>query len=189
MFPIRSHDELFLPHTVGFLQGRGSVLSFWKAVSDLRDQKGVVNVGFPQKLSWSSHLSPLDYLCSPEENIYKIDFIRFKIRDMDTGTVLFEIKKPPASGELPGGPWAERWVRAVRWAAQGLLRLQRGQSTAGTWTPSFPGVICQGPLLFFPLCSGIGLFGIVLSLLSLPACPLQAFLGTAGLCVSFGKLS
>ena len=46
-----------------------------------------------------SCLSSLDYLCSPEENIYKIDFIRFKIRDMDSGTVLFEIKKPPASGE------------------------------------------------------------------------------------------
>lgn len=45
-----------------------------------------------------SYLSPLDYLCSPEENIYKIDFVRFKIRDMDSGTVLFEIKKPPVSG-------------------------------------------------------------------------------------------
>ncbi|XP_075417453.1 protein unc-119 homolog A isoform X2 [Tenrec ecaudatus] len=41
-----------------------------------------------------------DYLCSPEENIYKIDFVRFKIRDMDSGTVLFEIKKPPASERL-----------------------------------------------------------------------------------------
>lgn len=49
-----------------------------------------------------SCLSSLDYLCSPEENIYKIDFIRFKIRDMDSGTVLFEIKKPPASGEGAG---------------------------------------------------------------------------------------
>lgn len=66
--------------------------------------------------SWLSHLSPLDYLCSPEENIYKIDFIRFKIRDMDTGTVLFEIKKPPASERLPTNlrdldPNAGRFVR------------------------------------------------------------------------------
>ncbi|XP_073653214.1 GPI transamidase component PIG-S isoform X2 [Tursiops truncatus] len=45
-----------------------------------------------------------DYLCSPEENIYKIDFVRFKIRDMDSGTVLFEIKKPPASERLPINP-------------------------------------------------------------------------------------
>ncbi|XP_066952709.1 protein unc-119 homolog B [Macrobrachium rosenbergii] len=36
-----------------------------------------------------------NYLCSPEANIYDIDFTRFKIRDMDTGTVLFEIAKPP----------------------------------------------------------------------------------------------
>lgn len=35
------------------------------------------------------------YLCSPEANIYDIDFTRFKIRDLETGTVLFEIAKPP----------------------------------------------------------------------------------------------
>lgn len=34
------------------------------------------------------------YLCSPEANIFGIDFIRFKIRDLETGTVLFEIAKP-----------------------------------------------------------------------------------------------
>lgn len=36
----------------------------------------------------------LDYLCSPDANIYDIDFVRFKIRDLETGTVLFEIAKP-----------------------------------------------------------------------------------------------
>lgn len=41
-----------------------------------------------------------DYLCSPEENVHMIDFTRFKIRDMETGTVLFEITKPPTPGEL-----------------------------------------------------------------------------------------
>lgn len=35
------------------------------------------------------------YLCSPEANIYDIEFTRFKIRDMETGLVLFEIVKPP----------------------------------------------------------------------------------------------
>ncbi|XP_017270010.1 protein unc-119 homolog B [Kryptolebias marmoratus] len=39
-----------------------------------------------------------DYLCRPEDNIYNIDFTRFKIRDLETGTVLFEIAKPPNSG-------------------------------------------------------------------------------------------
>ena len=35
-----------------------------------------------------------DYLCKPEANVYEIDFTRFKIRDMETNTVLFEIAKP-----------------------------------------------------------------------------------------------
>lgn len=39
------------------------------------------------------------YLCKPEANIYGIDFTRFKIRDMESGSVLFEIAKPP--GQLP----------------------------------------------------------------------------------------
>ncbi|XP_025055076.1 protein unc-119 homolog B [Alligator sinensis] len=40
---------------------------------------------------------PEDYLCKPEDNIYNIDFTRFKIRDLETGTVLFEIAKPSAT--------------------------------------------------------------------------------------------
>ncbi|XP_071789714.1 protein unc-119 homolog B-like [Asterias amurensis] len=40
-----------------------------------------------------------NYLCDPDANIYNIDFTRFKIRDMDTATVLFEIAKPPSSDE------------------------------------------------------------------------------------------
>nr|CAG4648874.1 EOG090X0D9B [Polyphemus pediculus] len=34
------------------------------------------------------------YLCAPDANIYDIDFTRFCIRDLETGTVLFEIAKP-----------------------------------------------------------------------------------------------
>lgn len=34
------------------------------------------------------------YLCSSDANIYDIDFTRFCIRDLDSGTVLFEIAKP-----------------------------------------------------------------------------------------------
>lgn len=37
------------------------------------------------------------YLCDPEANVFSIDFTRFKIRDIETGTVLFEIAKPPPS--------------------------------------------------------------------------------------------
>ncbi|XP_029375161.1 protein unc-119 homolog B isoform X1 [Echeneis naucrates] len=56
-----------------------------------------------------------NYLCSPDENIYNIDFTRFKIRDMETGTVLFEITKPPSTdkaGEKRDiDPNAGRFVR------------------------------------------------------------------------------
>ncbi|XP_063965720.1 protein unc-119 homolog B-like [Lytechinus pictus] len=38
-----------------------------------------------------------NYLCDPDANIFSIDFTRFKIRDMETGTILFEIAKPPPS--------------------------------------------------------------------------------------------
>ena len=41
-----------------------------------------------------------DYLCPPQANIYGIDFTRFKIRDVDSGTTLFEIAKPPPGDEV-----------------------------------------------------------------------------------------
>lgn len=34
------------------------------------------------------------YLCAPDANVYDIDFTRFKIRDLESGAVLFEIAKP-----------------------------------------------------------------------------------------------
>ncbi|XP_066144766.1 protein unc-119 homolog B isoform X2 [Euwallacea fornicatus] len=37
------------------------------------------------------------YLCEPDANVYEIDFTRFKIRDLDSGAVLFEIAKPVGS--------------------------------------------------------------------------------------------
>lgn len=49
-----------------------------------------------------------DYLCSPEDNVHMIDFTRFKIRDMETGTVLFEITKPPTPGRNPRTGRVER---------------------------------------------------------------------------------
>ncbi|KAB1267544.1 Protein unc-119-like protein A [Camelus dromedarius] len=75
-----------------------------------------------------------DYLCSPEENIHKTDFVRFKIRDMDSGTALFEIKKPPASERLPINLWdldpsAGRFVRCQFMPA--FLRLRQVGATVG----------------------------------------------------------
>ncbi|XP_037069048.1 protein unc-119 homolog [Pollicipes pollicipes] len=59
-----------------------------------------------------------NYLCSPEANVYNIDFTRFKIRDLESGAVLFEIVKPAGEEgpeETPEsrdpGPNAGRLVR------------------------------------------------------------------------------
>nr|CAG4645104.1 EOG090X0D9B [Leptodora kindtii] len=38
------------------------------------------------------------YLCTLDANVYDIDFTRFSVRDMESGTVLFEIAKPLPPG-------------------------------------------------------------------------------------------
>ncbi|VEN45503.1 unnamed protein product [Callosobruchus maculatus] len=43
------------------------------------------------------------YLCEPDANIYEIDFTRFKIRDLESGAVLFEISKPVPDNLEDGG--------------------------------------------------------------------------------------
>ncbi|XP_048413565.1 protein unc-119 homolog A isoform X1 [Stegostoma tigrinum] len=43
-----------------------------------------------------------NYLCAPEDNVYNIDFTRFKIRDMESGAILFEITKPPSTDRDQG---------------------------------------------------------------------------------------
>ncbi|PIO65570.1 GMP-PDE, delta subunit [Teladorsagia circumcincta] len=54
-----------------------------------------------------------DYLCKPSANIYDIEFTRFKIRDLDTDQVLFEIEKPSddASEREDQPTEAARYVR------------------------------------------------------------------------------
>lgn len=39
---------------------------------------------------------------SSDANIYDIDFTRFKIRDLESGAVLFEIMKPPSEQFIDG---------------------------------------------------------------------------------------
>eukprot|EP00096_Caligus_rogercresseyi_P007053 TRINITY_DN2436_c0_g1_i1.p1 TRINITY_DN2436_c0_g1~~TRINITY_DN2436_c0_g1_i1.p1 ORF type:complete len:210 (+),score=78.65 TRINITY_DN2436_c0_g1_i1:111-740(+) len=36
-----------------------------------------------------------EYLCPPEDNVYDVEFTRFKIRDLDSNVTLFEIFKLP----------------------------------------------------------------------------------------------
>lgn len=42
-----------------------------------------------------------DYLCSIDANVYNIDFTRFKLRDVETETVLFEVAKQDSSQDEP----------------------------------------------------------------------------------------
>lgn len=81
-----------------------------------------------EELLRKEHISPDDllrlnkitenYLVAPEANVYGIDFTRFKLRDMDSQTVLFEVAKPPPSDNGDGefeheemDPNAGRFVR------------------------------------------------------------------------------
>jgi len=58
-----------------------------------------------------------NYLCRPDANVYNIDFTRFKLRDVDSNTVLFEVAKPDTSGDKDeadsddADPNAGRFVR------------------------------------------------------------------------------
>ncbi|XP_056130193.1 LOW QUALITY PROTEIN: protein unc-119 homolog B-like [Lampris incognitus] len=78
---------------------------------DLRAQSGQIA---PEQVL-GLRVATRGYLCKPEDNIYNIDFIRFKIRDLETGTVLFEIAKPPHKEEdeesRDGAASAGRFVR------------------------------------------------------------------------------
>lgn len=55
----------------------------------------------------------VDYLCPREANVYGIDFTKFKIRDMSTDTVLFEVEKDdnPDAQPDPNDPSAGRYIR------------------------------------------------------------------------------
>ena len=46
-------------------------------------------------MDFNLFFDPAEYLCTLEANTFNIEFTRFKVRDMDTGNVLFEISKPP----------------------------------------------------------------------------------------------
>ncbi|CAI4230429.1 unnamed protein product [Auanema sp. JU1783] len=50
-----------------------------------------------------------DFLCPLSANVYDIEFTFFKIRDLDTEQVLFEIRKPPE--EIGEKPSTDRFVR------------------------------------------------------------------------------
>lgn len=79
-----------------------------------------------------------DYLCSANANVFEIDFTRFKIRDLESGAVLFEIAKPP-SEQFPDGLSVEDTMLA---AAEDLTLDDTADPNAGRYvryqfTPAF----------------------------------------------------
>ena len=78
------------------------------------------------------------YLCPPSKNTYKIDFTRFKLRDLDSDSVLFEMVKPPnpkATDENEFPPFDPEdfdvsWGRSVRYHfTANFLRLKNVGAT------------------------------------------------------------
>ena len=66
-------------------------------LSRVREQEingGSDSIISPEDVLSLNHITDT-YLCSPEANIYDIDFTKFRIRDMETKTGLVEIAKPP----------------------------------------------------------------------------------------------
>lgn len=79
---------------------------------DEEEDKNIVQQNAMQSNTLQSHITPKDilqlckitedYLCAPDANVYEIDFTRFKIRDLESGTILFEIEKPPSEQFVEG---------------------------------------------------------------------------------------
>lgn len=53
----------------------------------------------------------LEYLCPMEANTYNIEFTRFKLRDLDTQTVLLEVSKPEDDAGEEASADSSRYVR------------------------------------------------------------------------------
>jgi len=69
----------------------------------------------------------VDYLCRPEANIYSIDFTRFKLRDMDSSAVLFEVAKPDGAGVVViYYAWSDRSVLVALLCFFGLDTFKAG---------------------------------------------------------------
>ncbi|XP_026476967.1 protein unc-119 homolog [Ctenocephalides felis] len=86
-----------------------------------------------------------DYLCSPDANIYEIDFTRFKIRDLESGAVLFEIAKPSVDitdhgeADLPDEPLDPNSGRFVRYQfTPQFLKLKTVGATVEFTVGQFP---------------------------------------------------
>ncbi|XP_068159467.1 protein unc-119 homolog [Drosophila tropicalis] len=102
------------------------------------------------------HLTKItdDYLCSANANVFEIDFTRFKIRDLESGAVLFEIAKPP-SEQFPDGLSVEDTMLA---AAEELSLEDTADPNAGRYvryqfTPAFLNLKTVGATVEFTVGS------------------------------------
>lgn len=102
------------------------------------------------------HLTKItdDYLCSANANVFEIDFTRFKIRDLESGAVLFEIAKPP-SEQYPDGLSVEETMLA---AAEELSLEDTADPNAGRYvryqfTPAFLNLKTVGATVEFTVGS------------------------------------
>ncbi|KAH8343374.1 protein unc-119 homolog [Drosophila kikkawai] len=102
------------------------------------------------------HLTKItdDYLCSANANVFEIDFTRFKIRDLESGAVLFEIAKPP-SEQFPDGLSVEETMLA---AAEELTLEDTADPNAGRYvryqfTPAFLNLKTVGATVEFTVGS------------------------------------
>ncbi|XP_034490415.1 protein unc-119 homolog [Drosophila innubila] len=102
------------------------------------------------------HLNKItdDYLCSANANVFEIDFTRFKIRDLESGAVLFEIAKPP-SEQFPDGLSIEDTMLA---AAEELSLDDTADPNAGRYvryqfTPAFLNLKTVGATVEFTVGS------------------------------------
>ena len=70
--------------------------------------------GITCTMMFSINKFSLDYLCSREANVYGIEFTKFRVRDMTTETVLFEVEKDDSDTGVvpnPADPTAGRYIR------------------------------------------------------------------------------
>ncbi|XP_073835575.1 unc-119 lipid binding chaperone isoform X2 [Musca autumnalis] len=94
-----------------------------------------------------------DYLCSPSANIYEIDFTRFKIRDLESGAVLFEIAKPPSEQYATDGSLDNLMSATEDLTIEETADANAGRYVRYQFTPAFLNLLTVGATVEFTVGS------------------------------------
>ncbi|XP_061395902.1 protein unc-119 homolog [Musca vetustissima] len=94
-----------------------------------------------------------DYLCSPSANVYEIDFTRFKIRDLESGAVLFEIAKPPSEQSTSDGNLDSLMSATEELSIEETADPNAGRYVRYQFTPAFLNLITVGATVEFTVGS------------------------------------